>query len=238
MISLRAPRCDDVVFLQGLSERVRHFKLKCVATLVTSSSSASRPSPLGLGGCLCIASTARTFTYRLIYSRTRAYQTRPAVELVSSKEGLSLPPPLFLLWVVRATLRTQVRPAIEFVSGKEDLRPRIAVFDSWYCSLRVQVFLEFVYWLFLNFASAPGLSGGRGEMAMAVASSARLAFLRGAVCACCTQYTRCCSFGPCTDAVHGAPGHNRWGVVETPLPVKTQGGTMNCLLNFVHRVLL
>ena len=28
-------------------------------------------------------------------------------------------------------------------------------------------------------------------------------------------------FGPCTDAVHGAPGHNRWGVVETPLPVKT-----------------
>ena len=36
----------------------------------------------------------------------------------------------------------------------------------------------------------PGLSGGRGEMAMAVASSARLAFLRGAVCACCTPYTR------------------------------------------------
>ena len=36
------------------------------------------------------------------------------------------------------------------------------------------------------------LSGGRGEMAMAVASSARLAFLRGAVCACCTL--RCCPF--------------------------------------------
>ena len=140
MVSLRAPRCDDVVFLQGLSERVRHFKLKRVATLVTSSSSASRPSPLGLGGCLCKASTAHTFNYRLIYSRTRAYQTRPAVELVSSKEGLSLPPPLFLLWVVLATLRTQVRPAIEFVSGKEDLRPRIAVFNSWCCNLRVQVF--------------------------------------------------------------------------------------------------
>ena len=90
MVSLRVPRCDDVVFLQGLSERVRHFKLKCVATLVTSSSSASRPSPLGLGGCLSIASTARPFTYRLIYSRTRAYQTRPAVELVSGEEGLSL----------------------------------------------------------------------------------------------------------------------------------------------------
>ena len=130
-------------------------------------------------------------------------------------------------------VRRYGRPGIEFVSGKEGLRPRIAVFDSWYCSLRVEVFLDFVYRLFLNFASAPGLSGGRGEMAMAVASSARLAFLRGAVCACCTQYTRCCPFGPCADAVHGAPGHNRWGVVETPLPVKTQGGTMNCLLNFV-----
>ena len=46
--------------------------------------------------------------------------------------------------------------------------------------------LMFGYWLFLKFAIAPGLSGGRGEMAMAVASSARLAFLRGAVCACCT----------------------------------------------------
>ena len=61
-----------------------------MATLVTSSISASRPSPLGLGGCLCIASTARPFTYRLIHSRTRAYQTRPAVELVSGEEGLSL----------------------------------------------------------------------------------------------------------------------------------------------------
>ena len=37
---------------------------------------------------------------------------------------------------------------------------------------------------------------------------------------------------------HGAAGHNRWGVVATPLPVKTQGGTMNFFLNFVHRVLL
>ena len=92
------------------------------------------------------------------------------------------------------SLRTQARPAIEFVSGKEGLRPRIAVFGSWYCSLRVQVFLEFVYWDTLNFGSAPGLSGGRGEMAMAVASSARLAFLRGAVCACCMPYTRCFPF--------------------------------------------
>ena len=49
--------------------------------------------------------------------------------------------------------------------------------------------------------------------------------------ACCTQYTSCCPFGPCTGAVHGAPGHNRWEVVETPLPVKTQGRTMNCFFN-------
>ena len=44
-----------------------------------------------------------------------------------------------------------------------------------YCCLRVLVLLEFVNWLFLKFARAPGLSGGRGAMVMAVASSARLA---------------------------------------------------------------
>ena len=58
-------------------------------------------------------------------------------------------------------------------------------FRLWFCSLRVQVFLEFAFWDTLKFASAPGLSGGRGEMAMAVASSARFAFF-----ACCTPYTR------------------------------------------------
>ena len=70
--------------------------------------------------------------------------------------------------------------------------------STFYCvASLVFVPLKFVYWLFLKFASAPGLSGGRGEMAMAVASSARLAFLRGAVCAF-TLYIRCCPFGPCT----------------------------------------
>ena len=49
--------------------------------------------------------------------------------------------------------------------------------------------------------------------------------------ACCTQYTRCCPFGPCTGATHGAPGHNRWGVVETPLPVKTQGENHELFFN-------
>ena len=31
----------------------------------------------------------------------------------------------------------------------------------------VHVFIEFVHWAFLKFAIAPGLHGGRGEMAMA-----------------------------------------------------------------------
>ena len=104
MVSIKAPRFDNILFLQGLSERVRHFKLKCVAcfcsnrvfaTLVTSSSSASRPSPLGLGGCLCIASTAHTFIYRLIYSRTRAYQgiPDPASCRAGLRRGGSVPEP-------------------------------------------------------------------------------------------------------------------------------------------------
>ena len=65
--------------------------------------------------------------------------------------------------------------------------------------------------------------------------------LRGAVCACCTPYTRCFPFmGPCTAMVHRAPGHNRWGVVETSLPVKTQGRTLDCPVRLisVHNVSL
>ena len=56
----------------------------------------------------------------------------------------------------------------------------------WYClswvatapcvSGLVRVFLEYALIILWSFAKAPGLSGGRGEMAMAVASSARLAF--------------------------------------------------------------
>ena len=76
--------------------------------------------------------------------------------------------------------------------------------SAFYCmAYLVFVPFKFVYSLFLKFARAPGLSGGRGEMAMAVASSARLALIRGAVCACCTPYTRHFPFfGPCTAMVH------------------------------------
>ena len=49
---------------------------------------------------------------------------------------------------------------------------------------------------------------------------------------CLSPYTRHCPFGPCTAAAHAAPGHNRWGVVETPLTVKTQGRNVGCFFNF------
>ena len=57
-------------------------------------------------------------------------------------------------------------------------------------------------------------------------------------CLCLTPYNRQCPFGPRTVAVHGAPSHNRWGVVETTLSVETQGRTKDCLLIFVYWVLL
>ena len=65
----------------------------------------------------------------------------------------------------------------------------------------VFVFFEYMAKITLDFSSAPGPFGGRGEMAMAVASSARLASLCGAVCAS-TPYTRCCPFVPCTATIH------------------------------------
>ena len=37
--------------------------------------------------------------------------------------------------------------------------------------------------------------------------------------------------------VQGAAGHNRWGVAETPLPVKTQGRTMGPQFNHVVVIL-
>ena len=39
------------------------------------------------------------------------------------------------------------------------------------------------------------------------------------------------SLVPCVVTVHGAPGHNRWGVAETPLPAKSQGRNMDCLFS-------
>ena len=47
----------------------------------------------------------------------------------------------------------------------------------------------------------------------------------------CCPYAVCQmrSLVPCAVTVHGAPGHNRWGVAETPLPAKSQGRNMDCL---------
>ena len=102
------------------------------------------------------------------------------------------------LLCVSTTLRTQVQPAIEFVSGKEGLRPLFWLFSFLLYGVTgiraPQVRL-------LAHPEFRGLSGGRGEMAMAVASSARLAFLRGAVCACCTLRQLLSLFGPCTAVV-------------------------------------
>ena len=55
-----------------------------------------------------------------------------------------------------------------------------------------------------------------------------------AVCA--FPCTRRGPFSACTVAVHGAAGHNRWGVVETPLPVKTQGRNMDRSLSVLQGV--
>ena len=69
-------------------------------------------------------------------------------------------------------------------------------------------------------------------MAMAVASSARLAFLRGAVCACCTPCTRRFPLVPVQRWSIELPGHNRWRLAETSLLVKTQGRTLDCPFTF------
>ena len=70
---------------------------------------------------------------------------------------------------------------------------------SW--SAGVWAFLEYMDMHAMMFGTTPGPSRDRGEMAMAGLrrSSASFHALHQTV-----------SLGPCTDAVHGAPGHNRW----------------------------
>ena len=57
----------------------------------------------------------------------------------------------------------------------------------------------------------------------------------GGVCRVLYDVHQMLSFGPCTDAIHGAPGHNRSGVAETPLPVKSQGRNVDRLLSSRHK---
>ena len=88
-------------------------------------------------------------------------------------------------------------------------------------TVRVFVFIDFVYWLTLTFTKAPGPSGDRGRWPWRA--------LRW----CAPRWPGCTSFssGPCTVRGPGAAGHNRWGVAETPLPVKTQGRTRAAAFN-------
>ena len=84
-------------------------------------------------------------------------------------------------------------------------------------------FSEFAYWLLPDFANAPGPCWDRGEMAMAIA---RL------FCPLLLSTSDTAFFPLYSFAVLGAAGHNRWGVAETPLPVKTQGRNLDRGLTF------
>ena len=147
-----------------------------------------------------------------------AHQMAPAGAIAHSRAHLCPPfhfppssrhsgPQAWGFWVVATlgllsfstSLRTQVRLAIEIVSGKEGVRPRIAVIVSWYCSLRVQEFLEFAYWDTLEFASAPGLQGRwqwRSLRPLALPSSWCGLRLLYAI------HQSLSLFGPCTAMVH------------------------------------
>ena len=81
-------------------------------------------------------------------------------------------------------------------------------------AVRIHVFLKFDYRLILKHNKAPDPFGGLGEIAHGVA-------------ACYTRSAAFISSVPEKFPFHGAAGHNRWEVVETLLPVKTQGRNMD-----------
>ena len=100
-------------------------------------------------------------------------------------------------------------------------------------SLRVHVFLDFACCLVLKFGSAPDPFGGRGGWPW-------LRLLVVHVPSCWTAQSKrtyavhqtlslCVPVQVCI--VEGAPGHNRWGVAETPLPAKSQGRTGDYTFN-------
>ena len=81
--------------------------------------------------------------------------------------------------------------------------------------LRALVFFEVMAIDTLMFSKRPwSLRGSRRHAPMGA---------DGWVCSLLYAVHQMLSLGPCTVAVHGAPGHSRWEVVETPVPVKTQG---------------
>ena len=119
---------------------------------------------------------------------------------------------------------------------------------STYCRFRLLV-LHFTgtsiprvhgHWDTLKFASAPGLSGGsRGDTPQwrSLMASARLAFLRGAVCACQYAVHQTLSLGPCTAMVNfELPATTVGEVAETPPLARTQGRTVDCSFNVYRSV--
>ena len=113
-------------------------------------------------------------------------------------------------------------------SSPMSLPPSCSTFAVWslfvgYFMEYVTWFFEFAYWLLPDFANAPGPCGDRGEMAMAIA---RL------FCPLLLSTSDTAFFPLYSFAVLGAAGHNRWGVAETPLPVKTQGRNLDRGLTF------
>ena len=100
-------------------------------------------------------------------------------------------------------------------------------------SLQVHVFLDFAYYLILNFGRAPGPSGDREGWPW-------LRLLVVHVPSCWTAQSKrtyvlhqtlsiCVPVQVCI--VEGAPGRNRWGVAETPLSAKSQGRTRAAAFN-------
>ena len=94
--------------------------------------------------------------------------------------------------------------------------------------LLVRDFLEYALKLSLSSAKAPGPARDRGRWPYRSLRSLAVPL------PCAVQQTL--PLGPCTVAAHGAPGHNRWGVAETPLPVKTQGRNAGCFFNLLPQV--
>ena len=93
-------------------------------------------------------------------------------------------------------------------------------------TLRVQVFLEFFYWLALTFAKAPDPSRGRGEMAMSHPRCARLFFLHSEPSQDAPARRSVFPTGACSSQLYSAKclffnGHRHWS--RRPQP-RASGG--------------
>ena len=103
-------------------------------------------------------------------------------------------------------------------------------------TLRVQVFLKLRPHTRPVLLKRPwSLRGSRGYAPLVYMG------LMAGHAACCAQYTRCCPFGPCTGAVHGAPRPQPLGSGGDATPCEDTRGDHELLfyfLNLPHQVLL